>query len=256
MAQRSKIRDCSCITSPQGSKSKQETRYEYVDNTAKLKEEERLKEQRRLNNERILKQIAEQQRIDQQRKEAEERRRREGEVARTKRRQEEDDKRRRDEEEERRRKEVIRQRDLKLRDRREKLYDYKFGDKINLASFRGIFRLVSLFQKRQDLPHTHDDLAPFFHFPFLLPSLPRLPSSVLLSFLSSIPFFHHNSCFQLFLSIPVALTFSFLYFYSVNFLPLSFFIRKLASAVPCLPSLFFHLSIPSNHVPLYLPFFI
>ena len=122
---------------PQGGGSKKETKYTYVDNTAKKREEERLKEQARLENERRQKELAEAARLARERQEAEERRQREGEAARRKVIQEEETRLRNEAEAERQRQEAIRQRELKIRERRDKLLDYKFGDKINLASFKG-----------------------------------------------------------------------------------------------------------------------
>ena len=105
--------------------------YEYMENTAREREEARRKEERRLENERKLKERVEKLRIAMEKQEEEERRKaeyrekREREVA---------------QEEARRREEEVKRLQLEneLCLRRAELFDYKFGNKTRLDSFRGL----------------------------------------------------------------------------------------------------------------------
>ena len=92
----------------QSGESKHETHYTYVDNTAREREEARRREERRLANEREQREKAEKLRIAQ-----EEARKREDEVKRL-------------------------QLEKELCLRRSELFDYKFGNKTRLDSFRGL----------------------------------------------------------------------------------------------------------------------
>ena len=102
-----------------------------MDNTEQKRKEAREKEARRLENERKKKEVEEQQRIAREKREEEERRRvayqqqREREIA-------EEEARKRAEEEKR----LQLEHELCLR--RAELFDYKFGDKTRLDSFRGL----------------------------------------------------------------------------------------------------------------------
>ena len=115
----------------QSGESKNETHYTYVDNTATEKEEARRVEQRRLKIERERREEAEKLRIAKEKQEEEERRkaqyreRREREIA---------------QEEARRREEEVKRLQLEneLCLRRAELFDYKFGNKTRLDSFRGL----------------------------------------------------------------------------------------------------------------------
>ena len=115
----------------QSGESKQETHYKYVDNTAREKEEARRREQRRLENERKKKEEAEKLRIAKEKQEEEKRRKaqyreqREREIA---------------QEEARKREEEVKRLQLEneLCLRRAELFDYKFGNKTRLDSFRGL----------------------------------------------------------------------------------------------------------------------
>ena len=102
-----------------------------MDNTARDREEARQREQRRLENERKQKEIAEKLRIEQEKRQEEERRRAEYQQQRQREIAQEEARRRREEEERLRL-------ENELRLRRAELFDYKFGNKTRLDSFRGL----------------------------------------------------------------------------------------------------------------------
>ena len=114
----------------QGSNS-HETQYTYVDNTESKREEARQLAQRRLENERRQREAQERLRIEQEKRREEERRREEYQQQRQ-REVEQEEARKREEEEKRLRLEN----ELCLR--RAELFDYKFGNKIKLDSFKGL----------------------------------------------------------------------------------------------------------------------
>ena len=115
----------------QGGESKHQTHYTYVDNTARKREEARQREETRLANEREQRQKAEQLRIAKEKQDEENRRKaqyreqRKREIAQ--------------EEAKKREKEVKRlQLENELCLRRAELFNYKFGNKTRLDSFRGL----------------------------------------------------------------------------------------------------------------------
>ena len=114
----------------QGSNS-HETQYTYVDNTESKREEARQLEQRRLQNKRRQREAQERMRIEQEKRREEERSREEYQQQRQ-REVEQEEARKREEEEKRLRLEN------ELRLRRDELFDYKFGNKIKLDSFKGL----------------------------------------------------------------------------------------------------------------------
>ena len=114
----------------QGSNS-HETQYTYVDNTESKREEARQLAQRRLENERRQREAQERLRIEQEKRREEERRTAEYQQQRQ-REVEQEEARKREEEEKRLRLEN----ELCLR--RAELFDYKFGNKIKLDSFKGL----------------------------------------------------------------------------------------------------------------------
>ena len=114
----------------QGSNS-HETQYTYVDNTESKREEARQLEQRRLENERRQREAQERLRIQEEERREEERRRAEYHQQRQ-REVEQEEARKREEEEKRLRLEN----ELCLR--RAELFDYRFGNKIKLDSFKGL----------------------------------------------------------------------------------------------------------------------
>ncbi|XP_001624324.2 uncharacterized protein LOC5503216 [Nematostella vectensis] len=121
-----------------GGGSKNQTSYTYVDNTEKVRQEEEARERRRLENERRQRELQEQERIEREKREAAalERQRFQQQLAEAERQEQE----RRREEEERilREKEQLRKLEEEAVTKRLALFDYKFGDKINLASFRNL----------------------------------------------------------------------------------------------------------------------
>ena len=114
----------------QGSNS-HETQYTYVDNTESKREEAKQLAQRRLENERRQREAQERLRIEQEKRREEERRTAEYQQQRQ-REVEQEEARKREEEEKRLRLED------ELRLRRDELFDYKFGNKIKLDSFKGL----------------------------------------------------------------------------------------------------------------------
>ena len=111
--------------------SSHETQYNYVDNTERRREEARQLEQRRLENERNQREAEERLRIEQEKRREEERRR--AEYRQERQREIEQEEARKREEEERR---LCLENELCLR--RAELFDYKFGNKIKLDSFKGL----------------------------------------------------------------------------------------------------------------------
>ena len=111
--------------------SSHETQYNYVDNTERRREEARQLEQRRLENERNQREAEERLRIQQEKRREEERRR--VEYRQERQREIEQEEARKREEEERR---LCLENELCLR--RAELFDYKFGNKIKLDSFKGL----------------------------------------------------------------------------------------------------------------------
>ena len=111
--------------------SSHETQYNYVDNTERRREEARQLEQRRLENERRRREAEERLRIQQEKRREEERRR--AKYRQQRQREIEQEEARKREEEERR---LRLENELCLR--RAELFDYKFGNKIKLDSFKGL----------------------------------------------------------------------------------------------------------------------
>ena len=111
--------------------SSHETQYNYVDNTERRREEARQLEQRRFENERNQREAEERLRIQQEKRREEERRR--AEYRQERQREIEQEEVRKREEEERR---LRLENELCLR--RAALFDYKFGNKIKLDSFKGL----------------------------------------------------------------------------------------------------------------------
>ncbi|XP_031570347.1 uncharacterized protein LOC116304714 [Actinia tenebrosa] len=118
--------------------SKTETRYNYVDHTAERQEEERASEESRLRNERHQREIAEKRRIEKEKLEAADRARQE--FLKTQQEEELAERQVKFEEERKEQEERIRQIDLEEQatSKRKGLFAYKFGEKTNLASFRGL----------------------------------------------------------------------------------------------------------------------
>ena len=112
-------------------KSSKETQYTYLDNTEARREEARQLEQRKLENKRRQREAEERLRIQEEERREEERRR--GEYRPQRQRQIEQEEARKREEEERR---LRLESELCLR--RDELFEYKFGDKIKLDSFKGL----------------------------------------------------------------------------------------------------------------------
>ena len=112
-------------------KSSHQTQYTYVDDTASKREEARRLEERRLENERRQTELQERLRIEEEKRREEKRRR--AEYRRERQREIEEEEARKREEEERR---LRLENELCLR--RAELFDYKFGNKIKLDSFKGL----------------------------------------------------------------------------------------------------------------------
>ena len=112
-------------------KSSKETQYTYLDNTEARREEARQLEQRRLENKRRQREAEERLRIQEEKRREEERRR--GEYQQQRQRQIEQEEAREIEEEER----YLRL-EIELCLRRAALFEYKFGNKIKLDSFKGL----------------------------------------------------------------------------------------------------------------------
>lgn len=114
-----------------GGGSKHETHYTYVDNTDEVRREARERETRRLENERKQKESEEKLRIEKEKQQEEERKKAEYREQREREIAEEEARKRKEKEEE-----LKLENELRLR--RAELFDYEFGNKTRLDSFRGL----------------------------------------------------------------------------------------------------------------------
>ncbi|KXJ06029.1 hypothetical protein AC249_AIPGENE8994, partial [Exaiptasia diaphana] len=115
-----------------------ETQYTYVDHSKKRQEEERQREKNRLENERRARENAERQRIEREASQAAERERQKFIQALERQRRAEEEARLREELRKEEERLMLLELQAKSMAKRQDLFDYQFGSKIDLASFRGL----------------------------------------------------------------------------------------------------------------------